>query len=259
MAITPGALSQVAVTATQAQLKSAVATGGTTPYSYQWYRSTATGFTPGTANILSGKTGLTLTDSTLTPGTQYYYKVVATDSAATPQVATATQLALAALLSNPSPNQFAETMQVGMTDLRLNYNTIAVQFDPAGSGELRSGAAVKWSIVEGGIPMVVPCTGEDDDICGFVNFNFKDVKYIPGDTLEMSMKGNVMYLMATEPINRGLNLTSLPAAVPGGTTGGVRVAPAASGYPICGIALDTAAQSGKLIRVLIEAPSLVSA
>lgn len=55
------------------------ANGGDEPYSYQWYRSTSTGFTPGAGNIMSGFTSLTGTDTGRTNGTTYYYKLVVTD------------------------------------------------------------------------------------------------------------------------------------------------------------------------------------
>lgn len=75
-----GALSTLLRNLTTASLVSAVATGGTAPYTYQWYRSTTSGFTPGGGNILGGQTALQLDDTGLTQGVAYYYKVVATDN-----------------------------------------------------------------------------------------------------------------------------------------------------------------------------------
>lgn len=99
MAFQAGALSIVSVTQVGDVLSSAVAVSGTTPYSYQWYRSTSSGFSPGTANILSGQTSLGLTDINLTPNTVYYYLVVATDSSGTPVLATSAQLMVTTLAS----------------------------------------------------------------------------------------------------------------------------------------------------------------
>jgi hypothetical protein len=75
-------------------LSGSAASGGTAPYSYQWYRDTSgSNFTPGARNILTGKTSLSSwTDTTVSAGTLYYYKIVATDSAS----ATATSSAQAA-------------------------------------------------------------------------------------------------------------------------------------------------------------------
>lgn len=69
-------------TNTQVNATVTSATGGTTPYTYQWYRSTAAAFTPGAGNILTGKTSTTLADTTAAANTIYYYKVVATDAVA---------------------------------------------------------------------------------------------------------------------------------------------------------------------------------
>jgi len=73
---TPALTAIVTVTGT-------AATGGVSPYTYQWYRSTTSGFTPGGGNILSGKTSLVLNDTGLTPGTTYSYVLRATDNAST--------------------------------------------------------------------------------------------------------------------------------------------------------------------------------
>lgn len=90
--LTAGSISLTSKTDTTVNLSCTAATGGTSPYTYQWYRSTSSGFTPGAGNILSGQTSLTLADTGLTASTTYYYKVVATDSAAA--TATTSQLAV---------------------------------------------------------------------------------------------------------------------------------------------------------------------
>lgn len=97
MALTAGALSQVSVTDVGDVLASAAAVSGTTPYSYQWYRSTVSAFATGTGNILSGQTALTIQDLGLTPSTVYFYKVVVTDSAGTAAIATSSQLQVTTL------------------------------------------------------------------------------------------------------------------------------------------------------------------
>lgn len=86
-----GTASTDAHTDTTADL-SVIAAGGTAPYSYQWYRSTSNGFTPGAGNILSGKTGTTLNDTGLTAGTTYYYVCRVTDSAGSPGTADSNQV-----------------------------------------------------------------------------------------------------------------------------------------------------------------------
>jgi lysophospholipase L1-like esterase len=74
-----GALTASSVGSTTAMVMVAGASGGTSPYSYQWYRSTTSGFTPSSGNLVSGGTATVLNDSGLNPSTTYYYKNVATD------------------------------------------------------------------------------------------------------------------------------------------------------------------------------------
>jgi hypothetical protein len=76
-----GTASTVSVGNTIATVQVANATGGTPPYSYQWYRSTTSGFTPGGGNIVAGATNQTLNDTGLTNGLTYFYVNVVTDSA----------------------------------------------------------------------------------------------------------------------------------------------------------------------------------
>ena len=73
-----------------------------------------------------------------------------------------------------------------MVDQRFNYNTLTVQFDPAGTGTLVAGQAVKWSTTAGGVPMVVPSLAVADVVAGFVNYNMKNPSFVPGDFLEIS-------------------------------------------------------------------------
>lgn len=78
-----------------ASLTGTAASGGTAPYTYQWYRSTTNGFTPGGGNIISGATSQNLSSDTgLSPSTTYYYVRRTTDNAAatadTTQVSTTT-------------------------------------------------------------------------------------------------------------------------------------------------------------------------
>lgn len=252
MATTAGTLSNVSVTSNSIVNTQSVATGGTTPYTYAYYRSTVSGFTPGSGNAIgTASTNPLITDSGLTPGTQYYYRSIITDSNATPTSATATQLAVATVASSPNPNQFAQSTFLGVLDLQFNPSTLSVQFDPAGTGSASGGTAMKWSTVAGpSAPKVVPSTLQADVIAGFAVYNFKDQAYTPGEYLEMAVSGNVIYLYATAAINRGVNVVSIPAAVAGGCNGGVQAVTGSSGFPIVGYMLDTAV-SGALARVML--------
>lgn len=81
-AFTAGSVSNTATGLTTATVVAVAPTGGTSPYTYQWHRSTSSGFTPSGGTVVSGATSLTLNDTGLTRGTTYYYKCVQTDSAA---------------------------------------------------------------------------------------------------------------------------------------------------------------------------------
>lgn len=68
------------ISAVEIDLSATAATGGTAPYTYQWYRSDTAVFTPGAGTLIPGATDLTYNDTGLSYYTTYYYKVVATDS-----------------------------------------------------------------------------------------------------------------------------------------------------------------------------------
>lgn len=248
MATTAGALSQVSVGSTTASLSSAAASAGTAPYTYQWYRSTTSGFTPGGGNIIDGATELTLDDTGLIPNTQYYYKVVATDAGSV--TGESAQLAVATSAPVLSPNQFTQSPIVGMIDMRFPYNTVSVQIGSAQETALYPGAAVKMVDSAGGVPKVIGCAADSDEVLGFINFDIKTISFAAGAMCEISMAGNMVYLYATGAIARGAQV-SLDLT----TNGGVRSAAGNTGDRIVGWAFDKAAAAGALIRVFVKTPS----
>lgn len=252
MAVSVGPISVVSVGSNSDSLLVAAASGGTGPYTYEYHRSTVSGFTPGGGNLIQSGPSLSLLDSGLTPGTQYYYVVKAIDSLAASGLSA--QLAVMTTAASPNPNQFALAPYLGMLDLRFNGDTISVAFDPAGSGSLVGGAAVKFSVNSSGEPLVVPSLASSDDVAGFVNYDIKSAFFGPGSRMEISMAGNVMYLYATAALNRGQFVYSLPAAAVGGTNGGVAPVTGSSGFPIIGYSLDSVA-SGSLCRIFLQTPA----
>lgn len=251
MATTAGALTLVSVADTSAQLSSAVATGGTGPYTYQWYRSTTSGFSPAGGNLISGATALTLSDTGLIPNTQYYYKVVATDSGAV--TGTSAQLSVATIQPQLSQNQFIQTPFLGMLDQKFNYDTISAQVDVSQATALVPGQAVKMVDSADGIPKVIACAANADEVLGFIVFDIKSRVYAAGDRCELSLSGNVMYLYATGAIARGVQV-QLDIT----TKGGVAAAVGSSGADIVGWAFDKAA-AGALFRVHVKTPSFAKA
>lgn len=248
MSVTAGALSKVLVGSSVANLSSAAATGGTGPYTYQWYRSTTSGFTPGASNLISGATGLTLADSGLIPNTTYYYVVIATDTGAGNATSNSTQLTV---LTEPSlsQNQFAQQSVVGILDMTVGpTNVISCQVDSsvanntAPNNVIQPGQAVKLvTNTSGGVPRVAPCTSKSDQCIGFVKFNQKDIQYAPGQALEVAQAMSVIWCMATGAITQGAEVCLDPTYV-----GGVQAT--GNTATIVGLAFDGCSAAG-LIRV----------
>lgn len=263
MSVTAGALSKVLIGQSTAQLSSAVATGGTGPYTYQWYRSLSTGFSPGAGNIISGATSLSLSDSGLIPGTSYFYVVVATDTGAGSATSASSQLTV---LTEPglSQNQFEQGKIVGLVDMTVgSTNVIACQVDNSVQLAVYPGQAVKIvANTAGGTPKVAPISAKGDQIFGFVRFNIKDVQYASpgnpaifasaGQTLEVCLWGSVVWLYATGAITQMAEVCVDPSYI-----GGVQATGNTATF--IGTALDGAASAGLIRVLLVPNPSYATA
>jgi len=250
MALTAGTISLVSKTSSTAVLAVTAASGSVAPYSNQWYRSLVSGFTPGVGNIISGATGLSLSDSGLVPNTTYYYKVVQTDSDDPVATVTATQLAVVTSQQLQNPNQFQQAPFLGMIAMLLESANVAAQVDVSQSGSLLSGQFVKCVDSAGGVPKVVACTADADDALGPIIYNMKNASYVAGDALQVAIKGSFIWLTATAAIAR-MGKVCLDYA----TVGGVKPSSGAGGERIVGRAWDKATVAGQLIRVYIQTPS----
>lgn len=252
MTITAGTVSQVTVTSTSVQLLATAATGGTGPYTYQWYMSTVTGFTPGVGNIVSGATALSQSFTGLIPNTTYYFVLVATDTGHSNDTAQYTQFTSVTQAPVLNPNQFAQTPYLGYIDQRFPFNTTPVQIDVSQVGSLYAGSAVKIVDSAGGVPKVVGCSANSDNVFGFINFDIKTVAFTAGKECEISQSGNVMYLYSTTAIARGAQVTLALS-----TNGGV--ASKNSGDNIVGYAMDKFTAPGQLGRIVLRTPSFTTA
>jgi hypothetical protein len=111
---------------------SVAASGGTGPYTYQWHRSTTSGFTPDGTTALTGGTTLTFNDTTAVNNTQYYYKLVATATVG----GSATSNQVSALISVPTavPTPFGvdvwKTNDRAATFLKLTFTWTWTDPDP---------------------------------------------------------------------------------------------------------------------------------
>lgn len=254
MSVTAGALSKVLVGQTTANLSSAAATSGTGPYTYQWYRSTTTGFSPGAGNLVSGATALTLNDSGLQPKATYYYLVIATDTGAGNATSTSAQLTVG---TQPAlqQNQFSQGVIVGMVDLKVGpTNVIAAQVDASVTGSIYPGQAVKIvANTSGGVPKVAPVSSKADVVIGVAIFNIKDVQYasagnpsvfaVAGQNLEIALTGTCIWQYATGAITQMAEVCLDPTYI-----GGVQAT--GNTATIMGQALDGCAAAGP-IRVLL--------
>lgn len=253
MTITAGVASVLSVGSNTAQLSATAATGASGTVTYQWYKSITTGFTPGGGNIIAGATSLSLSDSGLIPNTPYYWKLQATDSTG-PTTVTYTQVTATTTPTQLSQNQFQLTTILGKVDLQYDVNTVSVQIDVSQVAALYAGSAVKMVDSATGVPKVIGCAANSDEVLGFINYDVKNVAYLPGNMAEISLSGNVMYLYATAAIARGAQVT-LDLTSPGA----VGPLVSSSGADIVGWAYDKAPAAGALIRVFLKTPSFAKA
>lgn len=252
MSLTAGVASLTAVTSTTATLTATAATGGTAPVTYQWYRSTTSGFTPGVGNIITGATSLTLNDTGLIPNTTYFYVLQASD--ASPTTVSYTQVTVLTQPQVLSQNQFALSPYVGMPDLRYSPNTISAQVSSTQTTPLFNGMAVKGvaQSTANAIPQVIGCTADADNVLGFIIYDIKSLQYVAGDRVELGLSHTVMYLFSTTAITQFTQVT-LDLT----TGGGVRAKN--SGDNIVGWALDGASAAGQLVRIFLQTPSFLTA
>jgi hypothetical protein len=144
-------------------------------------------------------------------------------------------------------NQFGQIPIKGQLDLRFNSQTVSCVVDATSAGGLLPGQAVK--IVDGtdGVPHVVECDVNTNDVFGFINYELKNVSFEVGMSVEVSFfRGNVMFMEASAAILKNAQVAIVVT--------GQKVVTATSGMRIVGRAFDKASASGDLIRVLIDLP-----
>lgn len=152
-----------------------------------------------------------------------------------------------------NPNQFKQSAEKGLMDLRFNPTVISCQIDESvGATLLLPGQAVKVVDSAGGVPKVVPVTAPTDDVFGFLMYNIKDKAYKAGQAVEVvfSRGGSVMYMEAGAAIARNAKVMVQVA-------GEKVITAAGAGNVVVGRALDKAAGNGDLVRVVIDLPGEV--
>jgi hypothetical protein len=149
-------------------------------------------------------------------------------------------------------NQFALEAIKGMIDLKVGpANVISCEIDSSSAGSLVPGQAVKIVSAAGGIPNVVECAAASDDVFGFIAYDIKDTTFSSGDKVEIAFsRGSAMYMEASAAITANAKVMIVLS--------GNKVATATSTNMIVGRALDRAAASGDLIRVIIDLPGTLA-
>jgi hypothetical protein len=144
-------------------------------------------------------------------------------------------------------NQFLQSVEKGMLDLSIGTRSVVSCQVSSTSAGLIPGQAVKLVDIKGGIPDVVEIAADTDDVFGFVAYNLKDQSFSAGMKVEVAFfRAAIMYMEASAAI--------VPYAKVMAVVTGQKVATATTGKTIIGRALDKAAASGELIRVMIDLP-----
>ena len=231
------------------------ASGGTGPYSYVIYRSTATGFIPGAGNQV-GTVGvgiLTFTDTGLFPNTQYYYVVQSVDTGNASATENATQVSALTAPFFQSMNQFQMTPFLATLDQAYNYNTKSYMIDPGVTGLVYPGAAVKRtqpSTTEG-IRFCTPCTSAADACIGFIIYSYKDPYFTGLSTVHLAQEGDVIRLFCTVTGN----LTTQPfGELDLATVGGVKPGSGSDNNTVVVEFLDPPV-AGTIVRCQVKVPN----
>ena len=138
-------------------------------------------------------------------------------------------------------NQFAQTVEKGMLDLKFDPNVLACR----ANATIIAGQAVKLVDVAGGIPDV-DVAGDTDEVFGYAVLNMKQASYASGQVLEVALSGSVMYMISGAAFAPGIELMHVLA------TGKVITAAGTTKY-ISARAIDKASAADVLVRTYITA------
>ena len=149
-----------------------------------------------------------------------------------------------------NPNQRVQSVEQGQLDLALHNAVLSIRIDSTESETLVPGSPMKIRDVAGKALTMLLATADDDDIFGYLVLNPKDQTYVAGEYAEVAYSTTIMHMTAGAAIAKGAKVESDVSEVEVITQ---------SSNPVIGIALDKAAASGDLIRVLILTPGSTSA
>lgn len=258
MALAVGPITAVQTFATSVQLSCAAATGGTGPYTYQWYKSYSSGFSVGSSYSIPGATALTFTDTKMQPGVEVYYIVQVTDLGAGSATANSATLGVTTLTGSPlDPNQFMMIPTLGMPGDGYQTGTWSGRLDSSvGATVCYAATAIKNVNPTGNTagyptaPTFTPCTANSDACVGFILQSIRNQTFTAGQPFEYASGGDVIYLLPTANGNQG-DFAQLDITV----NGGVAPKVPASGAIIVGTFEDKP-YVGQVCRVKLQLPSL---
>ena len=146
------------------------------------------------------------------------------------------------------PNQFKQSGEKGLLDMKYNPMVMSVEIDQSSAGSLVAGQAVKMVDSAGGVPKVVECSSDADDVFGFIIYDIKSQKFSAYDKCEVAFfKGSIMYMQSSAAIARYAEVAIVLA--------GQKIVTASTGKRIVGRALDKATAADQLVRVIVNLPS----
>ncbi len=154
-------------------------------------------------------------------------------------------------MANMAMNAFKPGAFKGTVDLRQGGSIVSAQIDVTSTiGEvtgLVAGTPVKLVNSAGGIPKVIECDADTDDVFGFIVYDVKASKYLRLDRCEiLTGRGGVMYMEANAAIARNAKIALLIS--------GFKVITATATDRIIGRSFDKPIAQGEMFRVTVDLP-----
>lgn len=148
-------------------------------------------------------------------------------------------------MTAPAINQFNQNAVQGMLDLKFGGAVVSCQIDVTSAGDLPPGQAVKVVDSANGVPKVVECSADSDEVFGFICYDQQNADFDAYDPCEVALVngGACMFMTASAAIARNAVITPVVASD--------KIKTSAGGSRDCGRAYDKAAADGDLIRVLL--------
>lgn len=260
MAYVMGTVSAANIQSQTATINWTAASGGTGPYSYNVYRSTTTGFATGAGNLIAtlGVGVLTFNDTGLIPNTVYYYVVDSLDTGNANAVAASAQFTMASTLPQQlSQNQAVPTQIAGTVDSQFSSESFDCVIDASVVGTLYPGQAVMLKDTTTPYRTVVPAVNANDNVWGFIQYDFIHQSFVAGTPCTVSTGGNVIRLFATQTIAKGTQVCYDPTAI--AAVQNTQANGGSGAATIVGYALQQGANNGVPFAVYQKTPTFATA